>query len=90
LGAAGLGAVDWGPVRATLLSGGEPGVTAALVMVTAAEGAWLLDAGLALGGLPGRAHLVAADPSAPDRVGDVEVLLPEAAAARLRRSQGSA
>jgi hypothetical protein len=90
LAGAGLAAVDWGPVRATLLAGREAGVSAALVMVSAGAGPWLLDAGLALGGLPGRAHLVSAEPGAPARLGGVEVLSPEAVAGRLRRSPGSA
>ena len=90
LAEAGLAAVDWGPVREALLAGREAGVSAALVMVPADSGAWLLDAGLALGALPGRAHLVAAEPGAPARLGGVEVLLPETVAARVRPSRGSA
>ena len=90
LAGAGLAAVDWGPVREALLAGREASVSAALVMVTAGAGPWLLDAGLALGALPGRAHLVAAAPGAPARLGGVEVLPPETVAGRLRRSPGSA
>jgi hypothetical protein len=90
LAAAGLAAVDWGPVREALVAGREPGVSRALVMVTADTGAWLLDAGLAVGALPGRAHLIAAEPGAPARLAGVEVLLPDAFAARLRQSRGSA
>jgi hypothetical protein len=86
LAEAGLGAVDWGPVREALLAGREPGVRAALVMVTAEPGSWLLDAGLALGALAGRAHVVAAEAAAPARLGGVEVLAPEAALRRLRGS----
>jgi hypothetical protein len=88
LAAAGLAAVDWGPVRDALLTGREPEVSAALVMVTVDEGLWLLDAGLALGALPGRAHLVAAGPGAPARLGGVDVLSADAARVRLSRGSG--
>jgi hypothetical protein len=89
LAEAGLAAVDWGSVREALLAGREPELTAALVMVTADDGPWLLDAGLALGALPGRAHLVAADPGAPARLAGVDVVAAEELGARLRPSRGS-
>jgi hypothetical protein len=89
LAGAGLAAVDWGPVREALLAGREAAIGVALVMVTAESGPWLLDAGLVLGALPGRAYLVAAEPEAPARLGGVDVLAGAAVAARLRRSRGS-
>jgi len=89
LARAGFAAVDWGPVREALLHGREAGVSAALVMVVRDAGPWLLDAGLALGALPGRAHLVAAEPGVAGRLGGVDVLLPETVGARLRRSPRS-
>jgi hypothetical protein len=85
LAEAGLSAVDWGPVRTALLAGREAGISAALVMVTATEGPWQLDAGLALGALPGRAYMVAAGPTAPARLGGVDVLAGAAVVERLRR-----
>jgi hypothetical protein len=79
----GLEAIDWGPARAALLSGADAGLDTALVMVGAESGAWLFDAGLALGALPGRAVLVADGPGAPAQVAGVPVVPPEAV---LRRS----
>jgi hypothetical protein len=89
LAQSGLAAVDWGPVREALLDGREAGISAALVMVVEQLGPWLLDAGLALGALPGRCHLVAAEPTVAGRLGGVEVLLPETVGTRLRRSPSS-
>jgi hypothetical protein len=89
LAEAGLAAVDWGPVRDALLAGREPGVSAALVMVPREIGPWLLDAGVALGALPGRVQLVAAEPGAPARLSGVEVVAPGAVGSRLRPSRGS-
>jgi hypothetical protein len=86
LAQAGLAAVDWGPVREALLAGREASVGAALIMAVAQPGPWLLDAGLALGALPGRAHLVAAEPGVASRLGGVEVLLPSELVRRLRGS----
>jgi hypothetical protein len=84
----GLEAVDWGPARTALLAGADAGVELALVMAPAAAGPWLLDAGLVLGALPGRAVLVADGPGAPAELAGLPVLPPDAASVRRSRAKG--
>jgi hypothetical protein len=84
----GLEAVDWGAVRAALLAGADAGVELALVMAPAEIGPWLLDAGLVLGALPGRALVVADGPGAPAQLAGVPVLPPDAGRVRRSRAKG--
>jgi hypothetical protein len=83
----GLEAVDWGLARTALLAGVDAGVELALVMAPAGTGPWLLDAGLVLGALPGRALVIADGPGAPAELAGVRVLPPDAAAVRRSRAR---
>ena len=76
----GVAAVDWGEVRAGLLAPERRrGAHAALVMIAAAPGPWLFDAGLAIGAFGDRAIVVAAEPGAPLHLGGVAVIPADAA-----------
>jgi hypothetical protein len=84
----GLEAVDWGPARTALLAGADAGVELVLVMAPAGTGPWLLDAGLVLGALPGRALVIADGPGAPAELAGVPVLPPDATTLRRSRARG--
>jgi hypothetical protein len=74
---AGLQPVPWALVRRRLLSGEDPGVDGALLLLTTAglRPVTLLDVGLALGALGRRALVVDADGRGlPDALADVEVV----------------